>query len=199
MARWKKILLWGGLGLLLSISANTPIVLIVIVYGLPGGILLFYLRQRHIGLRPGHSWIPPAVFSVLLSVGLVQSNSLLLWGHPPGLAWTPDLMLAGLASLFSVGAMILVELTAPDMLPETCSLHGWLHRLITVLLACMAALTGVTALIMHHAGLFWILTAILSTVQVIDRRSGTVPPALNALLRYTVIYAIIMSVAIGIP
>lgn len=134
--------------------------------------------------------------SVVLSAILAQWNRHVLSLPVSGLSWNTGLSLAFYSALFSFGAIALSELISPDTLSPTWRISGIAGRVVTYFLALLAALAGVSSLIARVPTLAaWALGG-LGVGQLVYRRSWTARPVLDALLRYTIIFGVIMGLAV---
>ncbi|MDA8195587.1 MAG: hypothetical protein M0Z53_16565 [Thermaerobacter sp.] len=196
MSKTFWFVLGGLLGAMFTIAAHSPIPLLTVMYFVPGATLVYYLRDRQLGLRRGHTWIAPALLSLVASIVLSQANSLLLFHTASALSWSHGTTTAGLAWLFSLFAIVLLECVSPDMVSPSWRISPVTQRFLAYLLPLAAAPAGIATLAHANWPLLILLLAGLAIAHGLYHRPLVATPAPDRLLRYSASYAAIMVAAL---
>ena len=166
---WERMPPWsipllGGVSLLAAFASHSDYLKLLLMFFVPGGALVFYLKNRKLAFQ-GEDWIFLTIVSVAISMVVGGINNLLL--VPSGRVGTTSeqLLIAGFALSVSIFAVVLIELMLLGKIgPVGATFLGWLFAMVSTsdglvqlgrvaswLLAAVVALSLVGSLVWHVA------------------------------------------------
>lgn len=188
----------GGLAMVAAILSHQIFLLGFAVFFVPGGVLVYYLRERELFLHKTSG----TMFSVLLSfvVSFVVSglNSEIITPTATLGTQSQQFLIAGLSLSFTAGMVLLLELMAPDTLPASWGVRPRTAMLLALIFALLASSAGLSEMGRHALWLLAAAVGFVTTTAIWWHRQlvRSSPQFVSIVQFYTLAWLVLMATAV---
>jgi hypothetical protein len=156
------IIALAGVVMFAAVLSREPLFLGFAVFFVPGGVLVYYLRDRGV-FKKTASPMFLMLLSVAVSFIVSGLNSQLI---TPGVTLgteRQDFLIVGLSLAWTGGLVLLVEFMLPHTIPDAWALKPWAAMIAAVSLVLVGSLAGIAGFARHA---WWLAASVVAVVPV---------------------------------